>query len=137
MGGFFVHLFWPNRVNQTITSTSELIRQRIMEKESRLNTLNRELASGCSLSGETFRVSAEWVRERFDNIHGLLSDWEKYTPDVRRHLKSLFPEKLAVEQIEGRNSVIFKINGELNPLKSLMLSSPIMYHSGTGNRTLV
>ncbi len=114
-------------------SLTESLKQRLLAKESRLQSVKRELANLSNRKSIPASVDAEWVKQKLSGLGDLLQRHTESMSVFRATLRNIFPGKLNVRAEEADGRTVFRISGNAMPLNALGESGlPIAQYSGAG-----
>ena len=112
---------------------TESLKERLLAKESRLQSVKRELASLSNRKSIPTNVDAEWVKKKLSSLGDLLQRHTESMSVFRATLRNIFPDKLTVKTEEKDGRTVFRISGNAMPLNALGESGlPIAINSGAG-----
>ena len=112
---------------------TESLKERLLAKESRLQSVKRELASLSNRKSIPVSVDTEWVKKKLSSLGDLLQRHTESMSMFRATLRNVFPDKLTVKTEEKDGRIVFRISGKAMPLNTLGESGlPIAINSGAG-----
>lgn len=116
---------------------SPSVSDRLGHLESELAQIERELAIRKAAANVSAEVAEERVKAAIYGLRESIERRPRHVPSLRQSLRGLFPDKLTVRNLVDNEGTFETIIGGPCGHREQPLSPPIMFFSGTGDRTPV